>query len=174
MISEQELRSEIYKFLGDKTPRNIQIDKLHTLICTKEKENNVVFSVYGYIIYVLENYGSKALYANVLTSEKAVSGYFKEYTKQRDDMPLLLLNARDYSEHVLETIPDIDLCIKKLTGMSYPYVLYILFKGSDQGNFVEEFKESTQELLKKYPSILSKLPDRYKKVGEDIMNENIR
>ena len=56
----------------------------------------------------------------------------------------------------------------------YPYVLYILFKGSDQGNLVEEFKESTQELLKKYPSILSKLPDRYKKVGEDIMNENIR
>ena len=93
-------------------------------------------SAYGYLRHVLDQYGAKANWENIILSQPAQAGYLEDCRRYRDDMRQLLVNASKYVESVMDNIADWDICRSKLQDMSSPYVLYILFAGSGRRDLV--------------------------------------
>lgn len=131
-----------------------------------EEESDIRLSPYGFLMWAVDHYGYKSLWKNVVSSPKAVNGYAADAVKLRDDMPVMLLNAQVYVTKIFSNVADIEMCFKHLEGMTFPYVLYVLFAGSGQEDMVERYKPEMEETMKRYPSTLDLLPESYKKVGE--------
>lgn len=143
-------------------------DRIASLLNNVQRSKDIRLSAYGYIRWVVEHYGYKAAYPNIINSAGTVDGYANEAAEMRDNMPVLLLNAADYTAKVTGHGMPMEMCLEQLEGMSFPYVLYILFAGGGHKDEVAKYKEETAEVLKRYPSLLDKLPDSYKKTGEEL------
>jgi hypothetical protein len=102
-------------------------------------------------------------------ADAAVKGYVEDAAKYRDDMPAMLLNAHTYVTSILANVADLETALKHLEGMSFPYVLYVLFAGSGQSDVVERYRPEAEEQLKRYPSTLDLLPESYRKVKEALL-----
>ena len=65
---------------------------------------------------------------------------------------------------------EMDTCFKQLEGMTFPYVLYIMFAGSGQKDIVARYRTAAVEQLKRYPSTCDRLPESFRKVAEELKN----
>ena len=170
MISEEDLRQTAKSLLHEFVPDDFPFGKTAQALTDAELENNIRLSPYGYIMWAVDHYGYKCAYKNVLASDNVLKGYVDEAVKLKEDMPAMLLNAHTYVSKVLSNVPSLETCFKHLEGMTFPYVLYILFAGSEQGDVVSAYKPSLAEHMRRYPSMLDLLPESYRKVGEEVLN----
>lgn len=120
-------------------------------------------------MYVLENAGLGGIYHGRLSDSSLMRGYVDMAKKMRDDLPGLLVNAKEYAEKVYSVIQDPALCMPRLEGMSFPYVLYILFTATGNSTMVEQYTIETQELLERYPGTLDKLPESFKQATQEAL-----
>ena len=127
-------------------------------------------TAYGYVMYALEHHGSMCAYNNVFSSDACVKGYVDSARKYKEDMPALLLNAHEYVSKMLVNIPDIDVCLKQLEGMTFPYVLYVLFAGGGNADTVRRYRPEMEEQMRRYPSTLDALPESYRTIGEEVIH----
>jgi hypothetical protein len=111
----------------------------------------------------------KSAWRNVLCSDAAVKGYVEDAAKFRDDMPAMLVNAHAYVTSILANVADLDTAMRQLEGMSFPYVLYVLFAGSGQEEVVERYRPEAEEQLRRYPSTLDLLPESYRSLKETLL-----
>lgn len=170
MISENKVKSVVKSLLNEMASDDIPYGDIANMLSNKEKENSIRLSPYGYILWVVDHFGYRSLWKNILSSTKSIDGYSAEAVKMRDDMPVMLLNAQVYVTKMLCNVADIDVCFKYLEGMTYPYVLYVLFAGSGSPEVVERYRPSMEETMKRYPSTLDLLPESYKKTGEEFID----
>lgn len=122
-------------------------------------------------MYLMEKFGHHALYQNVINSSEALKGYVEQAKSYKEEMPLNLLNASEYTEKILGAIPDMSLAVARLVTMARPYVLYVLFKAVGQDEYVKEFKHDFEEVLRRYPSTLDNLPGMYRILGSEVTDE---
>lgn len=169
MSLETELRTEVGRLLG-RSVEGFPVEKVAARLEALQKEREIVLSAYGYLMWAMEHYGEKCLYKNVLASENAISGYVGAAVKMRDEMPEMLVNAHMYVSKVLANVADLETCLTQLEGMSYPYVLYVLFAAGGQGSVVERYRPEAEEQMKRYPSTLDRLPESYRNVGKELLN----
>lgn len=134
-----------------------------------ENSNNIQLSEYGYVMYVLENAGLGGIYHGRLSDPILMKGYVDTAKKMRDDLPELLVNAKEYAERVFNVILDPELCMPRLEGMSFPYVLFILFASTGNPAMVEQYTVETRELLSRYPGTLDKLPESFKQATQEAL-----
>lgn len=172
MISASKLRDTAESVLGSFLGGDFPYDKVADMLSECEATNNIRLSAYGYIMWIVDNYGHKCAYRNLVTSQKATGGYLSAAIKYRDDMPSMLINADTYVTQILSNVADIDICFKQLEGMTFPYVLYVLFAGSGQHALVERYRTEIEEQMRRYPSTLDLLPETYRKVGMEVLNED--
>lgn len=130
-------------------------------------------SAYGYLMWLIEHYGHNCVFRNVAMSQKSVTGYTQEAHRLMEEAPAMLLNAHMYVEKILSNVADIDTCFKQLEGMTFPYILYVLFSASGNGDLVKRYKAETEEQLRRYPSILDKLPQSYRDVAKEFIDADV-
>ena len=162
MISQDKLRQTIQALLDGVVPKNFNAENVASQLEALEASNGVTLSEYGYVMYVLEHAGVGGIYHGRLSDSQLMDGYAQAARKHKEDMPSLLVNAKNYAEKVFSVIQDPDMFMPRLEGMSFPYVLYVLFTGLDQPYMVEDYKTETQELLARYPGTLDLLPSNLK------------
>lgn len=162
MISQDRLRQTIQSLLDGAVPKNLNAESIANQLSALETSYGVELSEYGYVMYVLEHSGVGGIYHGRLSDSQLMDGYAKDAKKQKDDLPGLLVNAKHYAEKVFSVLQDPDMFMPRLEGMSFPYVLYILFTGLDQPLMVEAYKTETQEMLARYPGTLDALPENLK------------
>ena len=143
-------------------PKNFNAENVASQLEAFETSNGVALSEYGYVMYVLEHAGVGGIYHGRLSDSQLMDGYAKEARRYKEDMPGLLINAKNYAERVFSVIQDPDLFMPRLEGMSFPYVLYVLFTGLGQPFMVDAYKTATQETLSRYPGTLDLLPENLK------------
>lgn len=170
MISAQQLRSTLLRILDQKVPKNLNIDSIANQLEALEKSENVQLSEYGYVMYVLEHAGLGGIYHGRLSDPILIKGYATEARKHKEDMPTLLVNARKYAEKVFQVVQDPDMCMPRLEGMSFPYVLFVLFAALNQPNMVSAYRTDTQEILARYPGTLDALPENIKNATLEALN----
>lgn len=173
MISEEDLRKTAKNLLGSLIPDSFPFDSLADRLSSAEIVSDIALSAYGFFMWCLDHYGTKITWTNVVNSDKAVDGYVGAAEKYREDMPVLLLNANVYVTRIMSNVADLDTCFKQLEGMTFPYVLYVLFAGSGQHDIVERYKAEAEEQLRRYPSTLDLLPETYRNVGKEVLNADI-
>ena len=169
MISEQNLIQTLKILLDAVIPKNINAASIAKQLQDLEQSNNIQLSEYGYVMYVLENAGLGGIYHGRLSDPMLMKGYVDTAKKMRDDLPGLLVNAKEYAEKVFSVIQDPELCMPRLEGMSFPYVLYILFTATGNPLMVEQYTIETRELLSRYPGTLDKLPASFKKATQEAL-----
>lgn len=140
----------------------------------QEEEHGIRLTVYGLVRKALESRGFNAAYNSNIVCLSNVVAYRDAAIGYRDDMPVALVNAGQYLQALTSQIPDIDICIKQLERMSYPYIIYVLFAGSGQKELVERLRPKFVEHMKCYPSTLDKLPEAYQKVAQEVDDANAR
>lgn len=174
MISELSLTTTINTILGSnfRVQKSV-IEKIVKQLNDASVAQDVELSSYGYLMYVLEHVGLQGLYRNGLAYGNLMSGYAETARKYKEDMPLHLVNASKYVGSVFNQLVDPDLCMSRLEGMSFPYVLYVLFAGAGQVDLVQKYRPEIEEQLRRYPGTLDLLPAKYKAVGEEVLNANI-
>lgn len=171
MISEQSLAQTILNLLGNTINlTRLNLKKIASQLNDLSDTHDVELSSYGYVHYVLEHVGLSGIYKGQLASSNLMSEYASAARAYKEDMPMLLVNANQYVEKVFNVIQDPDLCITRLEGMTFPYVLYILFAGAQMEHVVDKYRHEAIEHLRKYPGTLALLPERYKNVGEEVLN----
>ena len=171
MISADELKKTAKNLLGSSNiSPDVNWNKIADQLKEHEQESAIELTSYGFFMWAIEHYGASALFKNLLASEKLTRGYAECAASMRDDMPSLLYNAHIYVSKLMGNVSDIGVCFKHLEGMTFPYVLYVLFTGSGQEDVVQSYKTSLIEVLKRYPSTLDKLPESYRNVGKEILN----
>lgn len=161
MISLEQIQKELQE-LHSNALRNLDQDKLLSQLNKYAESSGVVLTFYGLLKYAAERYGGNALYENVLLSDKTVSGYADAARHYKEDMPAALVNAGNYMKALSGQIGDVEMCIKQLERMSFPYVIYILFAGSGHEKLVEQYRPAAAEHMRRYPSTLDLVPERYK------------
>ena len=169
MISEAQLRSILDQLLGHAVPRKLNVESIAQQLSAMEQTNNTRLSAYGYAMYALEHVGLSGIYHGRLADVTVMDGYAKEARKYKDDMPVLLVNASQYAEKVFGVVQEPELCMSRLAGMSYPYVLFVLFAGTGHPEMVEQFKEETQEILDRYPDTLVLLPETFQTATKEAL-----
>lgn len=169
MISRDKLLQTLQALLDQAVPKNINIDNISNQLTALEQSNNIQLSEYGYVMYVLENAGLGGIYHGRLSDPMLMKGYVDTAKKMRDDLPGLLVNAKEYAEKVFSVIQDPELCMPRLEGMSFPYVLYILFTATGNPLMVEQYTIETRELLTRYPGTLDKLPASFKHATQEAL-----
>lgn len=127
-------------------------------------------SEYGYVMYALEHAGMGGIYHGRLSDPQLMEGYAKDARKYKEDMPTLLINARDYASRVFDVIQEPDLILPRLEGMSFPYVLFVLFTVLGQPAMVDCYRTDTMELLARYPGTLDALPENIKNHVQEALN----
>ena len=142
--------------------RRLDPEKLATMLNKHGESNGVRLTLYGLIKWAAERYGGNALYENVLMSDKTVSGYAATAKHYKEDMPAALVNAGNYMKALSSQIGDMETCIRQLEQMSFPYIIYVLFAGAGQADLVSGYRSALEEHLKRYPSTLDMVPERYK------------
>ena len=170
MISETDLRETINSLLKGLVSSDFPFGTVADKLSAREEDGGIKLSPYGFIMWAVDHYGGKCTYANVLSSDNAVDGYVSAATKMRDDMPYMLLNANTYVTKILSNVADMDTCLRQLEGMTFPYVLYVLFAGSGQADVVERYRAAMAEQMRRYPSTLDKLPEVYRQVGQEVLD----
>ena len=161
MISAQKLRHTIQTILDGIIPKNFNPENAAKQLMDYEDSFGITLSEYGFVMYVLEHAGVSGIYHGRMSDPVLMEGYAREAKKYREDMPTLLVNASKYADKVFSVIQDPDLCMPRLAGMSFPYVLFVLFAGTGNASMVEMFREETKELLARYPDTLSQLPENF-------------
>lgn len=169
MISETKLLSTVEALLG-KIPRNLNAESVVRQLNTLSENSNVPLSEYGYVMWALEHAGMAGIYRGQLSDPYLMRGYADEAKKYKDDMPSLLVNAGEYVEKVFSVMQEPDLCMERLAGMSFPYVLFVLFAAQGHSDVVDRYKTETEELLKRYPGTLDKLPEHFRDTTKEALN----
>ena len=126
---------------------------------------------YGLFRWAVDKYGGKALFENVLLSDTAASGYAAAAVHYREDMPAAIVNAGNYLNALSAQMGDIEICLRQLEHMSFPYIIYVLFAGAGQEAMVEQYRPAFVDHMRRYPSTLESLPERYRNIsleGEDV------
>lgn len=139
-----------------------------SLLNAEEEEQGVRLTEYGYVMWAVDHYGHKCAYRNVMESAKLMHDYALAAVKMRDDMPAMLVNANVYVNKLMSNVADLGTCFRQLEGMTFPYVLYVLFAGSGQPELVVQYKPEMEETMRRYPDVLSLLPDSFKAVGMEV------
>lgn len=172
MVSPDNLRTTAQSLLGISAESDMPFDSMSDALNREEQALNVELSAYGYIMWAYEHYGHKCAYKNVLASKNVMHDYAQAAFKLKEDMPEMLLNANVYVTKVMSNVADLETCFRQLDGMSFPYVLYVLFAGSGQAYMVARYRTETEEILKRYPSAFDKLPDSFRNAGLEVLNAN--
>lgn len=146
-------------------------ERIAELLTDAEASSGVSLSAYGYVMWTLEHCGLSEIPRGALARPSSVHGYMEDAKSFRDDMPKMLLNASRYSDKVFNTLEDLDSCMYRLEGMSYPYVLYILFAAAGKGRLVAKYRTETQEQLRRYPATLDKLPELFREAGKELLED---
>jgi hypothetical protein len=60
--------------------------------------------------------------------------------------------------------------MERLAGMSFPYVLFVLFAAQGHSEVVDRYRTETEELLKRYPGTLDKLPEHFRDTTKEALN----
>ena len=168
MVSETELRETAVNLLSNLVA-GIDFGPLAESLSAQEDARGLELSPYGFVLWCLDHYGVKCAWKNVLCSDAAVKGYVEDAARLRDDMPAMLLNAHTYVSSILANVADLDTALRQLEGMSFPYVLYVLFAASGQEDVVDRYRPEAEEQLKRYPSTLDLLPESYRSVKEALL-----
>jgi len=155
--------------LEQAVPKNINVASIANQLTSLEQINNIQLSEYGYVMYVLENVGLGGIYHGRLSDPVLMKGYADTAKKMRDDLPALLVNAKEYADKVFTVILDPALCMPRLEGMSFPYVLYILFTATGNSEMVDQYTIETKELLARYPGTLDKLPESFQQATKEAL-----
>lgn len=166
MVSENSLREEARNLLGEYAPDDFPYGRIAEQLSAEEVKWDIRLSPYGFFMWAVDHYGYKSLWKNVAASQAVVGGYAADAAKLRDDMPVMLLNAREYVTKIFSNVADVDTCFRHLEGMTFPYVLYVLFAGSGQADMVSRYRAEMEEMIHRYPSTLDLLPESYRKTGE--------
>lgn len=173
MISEHSLQTTMQSLLDRwYTIQPTTLKKIVEQLNKLSEVHQVQLSSYGYVMYVLERVGLQGIYRNALSYSNLMIGYAETARKYKEDMPLHLVNASKYVDSVFNQLTDPELCMTRLEGMSFPYVLYVLFAGAGQSDMVERYKPEIEEQLRRYPGTLALLPDKYRQVGEEVLHAN--
>ena len=170
MISPETLQQTIRQILNAATPRNLNAANIANQLNALEQSQNVRLSEYGYVMYALEHAGMGGIYHGRLSDPQLMEGYAKDAKKYKEDMPTLLINARDYASRVFDVIQEPDLILPRLEGMSFPYVLFVLFTVLGQPAMVDCYRTDTIELLARYPGTLDALPENIKNHVQEALN----
>jgi len=169
MISEAQLKAILDQLLGHAVPRKLNIESIAQQLSVMEQTNKTKLSAYGYAMYALEHVGLSGIYHGRLADASVMDGYSKEAKKYKDDMPVLLVNASQYADRVFSVVQDPELCMKRLAGMSYPYVIFVLFAGTGHSEMVACFLEETREILDRYPDTLTLLPETFQTATKEAL-----
>jgi len=170
MISPETLLQTIRQLLNAATPRNLNAANIANQLNALEQSQNVRLSEYGYVMYALEHAGMGGIYHGRLSDPQLMEGYAKDARKYKEDLPVLLVNAKEYAEKVIQVVQDPDLIMMRLEGMSFPYVLFILFTVLNQPGMVEPYRTETLELMTRYPGTLDALPENIKNHVQEELN----
>lgn len=171
MISAEELKTMAKSLLGNSIPSDVWWDSIAEQLSAREDMDGTRLSAYGFLLWAIERYGTTAVYKNVLTSRRAADGYADDALKHQTDMPSLLYNAHIYTSKLMGNVADMSICFKHLEGMTFPYVLYVLFASSGQQDIVKQYKPNLCDMLRKYPSLLDNLPESYRNTGKEVMQD---
>ena len=170
MISSGKLLQVLRTILDQQVPKNLNADNIAEQLAALEESENVQLSEYGYIMYVLEHAGLAGIYHGRLSDPLLIKGYATEARKHKEDMPTLLVNAKNYSAKVFSVVQDPDLFMPRLEGMSFPYVLFVLFSALGQPGMVDAYATETKEILARYPGTLDALPENIKNATMEALN----
>lgn len=174
MISETKLKTTMQQILGSLVSDSFPFSTVAEKLTESEMNCLLDLSEYGYVMWAIDHYGHKCAYKNLMAAQRTIDGYTMDAVKYRDDMPMMLLNAHTYVNKLLANVADIDICLKQLEGMSFPYVLYVLFAASGQEDVVARYKPEIEEQLKRYPSTLDLLPASYRDVKKGVLNASTK
>lgn len=169
MISEAQLQQVLDQLLGHAVPKKLNVESIAQQLSALEDTNRTQLSEYGYAMYALEHVGLSGIYHGRLADMSIMDGYAKEAKKYKEDMPVLLVNASQYADKVFSVVQDPDLCMSRLSGMSYPYVLFVLFAGTGHPEMVMQFLEETREIMDRYPDTLSMLPENFQTATKEAL-----
>ena len=160
--------------LGSNQAGKVNCAKVAENLNRISRQNDVELSSYGYVMWALEHGGPTALYKNGLMSPAMMEAYAQASKTHKEDAPVMLINAGKYVDKVFSTIQDPMLCMERLEGMTFPYVLYLLFAAAGQTRLVMKYKSDTEEHLRRYPCTLALLPASFKAVGEEVLCANAK
>lgn len=163
----------IKQILATAAPKTFNAENAANQLNALEQSQKVQLSAYGYIMYALEHAGMGGIYHGRLSDPQMMEGYAREAKKYKEDMPTLLVNARDYASRVFSVIQEPDLILPRLEGMSFPYVLFVLFAALGQPSMVDIYRTETQELLARYPGTLDALPENIQKLTQEALNADV-
>lgn len=166
-MNSDRVKAALNDLFGTATSK-FPCDRIAADITMFEDKYGMELSAYGFAKFIFDLYGVKALYQNVGGSSTAVQKYAEAAKVLMDDMPVMLLNASAYVQKIFEVITDKELCFKQLEGMTFPYVMYVLFAGGEQPELVEQYRPEFEEQMKRYPSMLDKLPAAFKQLKETV------
>lgn len=142
---------------------------LATLLTQAEADRRVKLSAYGFIKYLLDNLGYKVFWRNLGVNTDRVKAFAAADVLMRDDMPDMLVNASLYLKNVMARIYDREMAIEFLERMSFPYVLWLLYKGAGMEDMAKKYEDETYETLLCHPDCFSKLPESYQQYGKDLL-----
>ena len=172
MHSSEQTAKELAR-LGSQRLSRIDPKALADKLNEREATRGVRLTVYGLVRKALDDRGFNAAYNSNSVCDSALDAYATAAEHDRDDMPASLVNAGQYLQALTGQIPDMELCLKQLERMSYPYIIYVLFAGSGQSSLVERLKPAFLEHMRRYPSTLDKLPETYRKVAEEVHDADV-
>lgn len=173
MISSEKLLQILRQILDQQVPKNLNADNVADKLNALEQTHNVRMSEYGYIMYALEHVGLGGIYHGRLSDIMLMTEFAKESKKQKEDLPTLLVNAKEYSAKIFENILDPDMCMIRLAGMSFPHVIFILFAATGHPEMVEQYKTETEELLARYPGMLDMLPESFQTAVKEAISADV-
>ena len=168
MISESLLNKALQELLG-RIPARYPTARLADRLSREEVDCGFRLSPYGYLLYVMETYGEQVYWANFVAAERPISEFRATAVDIREDTPSLLLNAAKYTERLMGSIPDVEICLDRLGTMSPAYVLYVLFAGADKADYAARFKEDALEKAKRHPAAYDLLPGKYGEIGKELV-----
>ena len=170
MISAESLKKTMTSLLGEFVTADFPYERVAYQLSEAEKTRDLRLSPYGYVMWAVDHHGYKCAFRNLMASENVINGYVEAAQRYRDDMPVLLVNANMYVTKILANVSDLQACFRHLEGMTFPYVLYVLFAGGGQPDVVKQYRVEAEEQMKRYPSTLDSLPETFRKAGENLID----
>lgn len=156
--------------LGPQACSKVDVQSLTLSLRNNEKlVAKTELSEYGFIMSALEQVGLQGIYRGQLGSAPAIKSYGETARRYKEDMPALVLNASKYVSSVFNTIQDPELCMERLAGMSYPYVLWLLFASQGQPEIAECFHKEALEHYRRYPGTAELLPERFQTAVKELL-----
>ena len=156
--------------LGTAVSNDVDYDVMAERLNAEEAEQGVALTEYGYVMWAVDHFGHKCAYKNVMESKNLMHDYALAAVKMREDMPIMLVNANTYVTKLMSNVADLSTCFRQLEGMTFPYVLYVLFAGSGQPELVTQYRPEMEEIMKRYPDALVLLPESFKSVGQEVLD----